>query len=66
MQSNSPDAVNAAIAHLATVGLTLEPASKRWQARGFDFYCPQAQQMLSRSDVVVFAANERDLREGQS
>lgn len=51
-----------AIKFLIDVGVEIVAAPRKWQTRGFDYHAPRVGQMLSRSDVVTFAQNERELR----
>jgi hypothetical protein len=54
-----------ALRYLRARGVVVEVAPKKFQRRGFDYYAPGVGQMLSTSDLIEFAHNERELDTAQ-
>jgi hypothetical protein len=54
--------IEQARAYLSSVGIETVEAPEHLQQRGFAFYAPSVSQGLTEEDVIVFAANEREIR----
>jgi hypothetical protein len=50
-----------ALIYFASIGETITPAPRKWQRKGFDYFAPDASQMLTASGLIEYAHNSQEL-----